>query len=111
MMPKLSEVFYPNLKEDLDMTKKASTQAPVYSFGIEAVRDLVEKSNGRLKYSGSKRGSYRISRTDPKVEVPADEIKKILDEINCKVIQIIPPGAPQSNSSKFNTYVIRNGEM
>lgn len=110
-MPKLSEVFYPNLKEDLDMTKKASTQAPAYSFGIEAVRDLVDKSNGRLKYSGSKRGSYRISRTDPKVEVPADEIKKILDKINCKVIQIIPPGAPRSNSSKFNTYVIRNGEM
>lgn len=108
-MPKLSEIF---LSEDLNEDVENNDTMPnLYKFGIEAIRDLVNHSQGRLKYSSSKRGSYRISRADPKIEIPAEELKKILDKINCKVIQIIPPGALGSNSSKFNTYVVRNGEL
>lgn len=127
-MRRLSDLFKMSLQEDQSsppdigssITAASSdspppvepkTQGKMYKSGTEAVRDIIALSAGRLKHIGSKRGSYRISRTDPKVEVPASEMADILEKCNVEVVSIITPGALGANSGKFNTYMLRNGEL
>ena len=99
--------------KDTNLSTSVDSDTPVTKFKkpIQVARAIVALSGGRFRLSGKKRKSYRVQRTNPKVEVPAEEITKILESIGAKVIGIIPPGGAGSDSSKFNTFLLQLGEM
>jgi len=110
-MKTLTKTFLPTLKEDVSITPNSELEITKARSPVEIARRIVDLSNGRLRLSGKKRKSYRIQRQNSKVEVPSDELADIIKEAGASVIKIIPPGAPGSDSSKFNTYVMRHGEF
>ena len=63
---------------------------------------IVDKSKGKLKFAGIKRGGYRLSLTNLK-----DDIAKVIKtSLKGWKVKPIKPGAKGSLSSKYTTYVV-----
>jgi len=75
--------------------------------GKKIAEAIIAKSNGLLRYGGSKKSAQRIQRVDPDKEVPAEQILKFIEDAGLAVEQVISPGTSDSKSSKYNTFVVK----
>jgi hypothetical protein len=79
---------------------------------VAYVRAILENSEGTLR-SGSKnintkrKGAFRIQPVDAKNPPAPDMVLSFIRSAGLRVVQVIPPGAEEASSSKFNTYVLR----
>lgn len=71
---------------------------------------IVDRSGNKLRFSGSKKGAFRIQRADPELEVTAEELLSILKACGYDVLKMVPPGAPGAASGKFNTWFLKTKE-
>lgn len=72
---------------------------------------IIGNSDGKMRYGGRKKGAYRIQRTNPDIEISAEEILQILKKSGIKTIRRIPPGAVGAASGRFNTWVLQLAEQ
>jgi len=75
--------------------------------GKKIAEAIIAKSNGLFRYGGSKKSAQRIQRVDPDKDVPAEQILKCIEDAGLIVEQVISPGASDSRSSKYNTFVVK----
>lgn len=71
-----------------------------------AIKQLIKKSNNRLRCSGSKKSSYRVQPSDSNNPPAPDLVLKFLKAAKISVIKILKPGA--GASTKFNTYIVQS---
>lgn len=71
---------------------------------------IIDNSGNKLRFSGSKKGAFRIQRTDPELEVTAEELLSILKACNYDVLRMVPPNAAGAASGKFNTWFLKTKE-
>lgn len=88
-----------SLKQIFEATKPK--KAPALAQAI------LDKSGGKLRFSGNKKGAFRIQRSDPELEVTAEELLGILRACGYDVLRMVPPGAPGAASGKFNTWFLK----
>jgi hypothetical protein len=74
------------------------------------VKKAIVNNNPSLKVGTDKKGAIRLQ---PKVKVDDKEkftqdFLNTLDDINLIVVDVIPPGAPDSPSSAFNSYKVKD---
>ena len=81
-------------------------------IAVAYVRTIIENSEGTLR-SGSKnintkrKGAFRIQPVDAKNPPAPDMVLSFIRSAGLRVVRVIPPGAEDASSSKFNTYVLR----
>ena len=91
------------ISEDLDGMNEKSTGVS----GKALVEDLIEKSKGILRSSGTKKGAYRVQPVDSNNPPPPDHVLRFIKSAKLIVVRIIGPGQVGAASSKFNTYIIK----
>lgn len=79
--------------------------AIVNASPLFAIEQFIKKSNNKLRYSGSKKGSFRIQPSDSNNPPAPDLVLKFLKAAKINVIKILKPGS--GASTKFNTYVVQ----
>lgn len=113
----ITDPFFDDAEETKSTMPHDTSGLDETSYGIDEtilsgksiIQELINALSGKLRYNSPKKGAYRVQPVDSNNPPPADYLLKAMKAKKIIVVNIIPPKAPGSKSTKFSTYVIKKG--